>query len=58
VSETERRLLEEKVAALLKERGVRIFTSACGCCEGVTFALEIDGKMIVDHETDWNFSNF
>ena len=53
-----RKELEARVAEALKAKGIRMFTSSCGCCEGVTFSLEIDGKMICENAEHFNFSNF
>lgn len=53
-----RKGLKARVADALTKKGIKISTGACGCCDGVSFSLEIDGETICEDETDWNFSNF
>lgn len=44
----------EEVKRLLREKGIRIDLSGCGCCGSPTLSLEIDGKLIVYDEDDAN----
>ena len=58
IEDKRRKKLEEKVKKILLSKGIKLATSACGCCEGVTFDLEVDGKLIANNEIHFNFSNF
>lgn len=53
-----RALVEARVRRLLAARGIKISTSACGCCDGVSFSLEVDGELVADQEDSWNFDMF
>lgn len=38
----------EDVMRLLKEKGILMSISSCGCCDGISLHVQHDGKVIAD----------
>lgn len=48
----------KEVKRMLKEKGIRISISGCGCCGSPTVDLEIDGILLIDDEDNLCMSMF
>ena len=44
------------ISNMLKEHGVEINISGCGCCDSPWVDISIDGKLIVDDEQNFNIT--
>lgn len=48
---------KEKMKKILTKHGIKMSISGCGCCGSPWVSFEYNGKMIVDDEVDFKFSN-
>lgn len=48
--------LQEETTKRLAERGIKLYTAACGCCSSPWIKITIDDVVVYDTE-GWNFGN-